>query len=519
VHVGLIRITVLLLMAAGACRAYLSGELEPLGLRILGAFYTLGLGSSVLYLLALWRRQEAKAVLTWAQVLMDLGVVAGTVGFTGGSASPFVFLFVVVTLEAGLLLGLAHGYVFATIATALTCVNTAIHLGQVPGETTSEGLVDMVYNMLIQGFAFYLTAAISGYWNQRVTRMQLFQREILDNMNNGFLIADRNGIVSAQNRAATAILQLQEGEALDQPIQEILCVQSDSECPVLTALRTERDFTSYEFHASMKDGTVKLLGLSTSCIYDSRHRLTGIIASFADLTELDQMRAELQRQDRLAVIGELAAGLAHEIRNPVAAIHGAVDELRANIESPDLVSRLAGLAMRESEHLNSIVTNFLDFAREPNIARETFDICSLVREVVDLLRQQSRGEALRVDMHLPDEAYAVSGTRSQLKQVFVNIAVNAVEAMEGQGNLTIAVIPGASSVEVRFDDEGPGIEPDKVARIFEPFYTTKERGVGMGLAVCQRIVTAHDGIIRASSRTTGGTSMSVRLPAVQPTEE
>lgn len=504
---GLVRIGVLVIAALGA---YLLGDAQGVSLNYLLLFYVFGLAAGLCFLVALQRKTEITPLLTWAQVLVDVGVVAATVSFTGGPMSFFTFLFVVVILEAGLLLGVAQGFVVATVATLFLGMQAVLP----PINAEAASVLTLSYNFLVQGLAFYLTASMGGFWNQRVRWMQQFQREILDNMNNGLLITDRHGIITAQNKAADQVLDLGEGEAVGRPVQEILRVESGAECPVITAVHAQRDFTSYEFQVVTGQGKAKLLGLTTSRIYDAREQLTGIIASFSDLTEVAKMREELQRQDRLAVVGELATGLAHEIRNPVAAIRGAVEELRVNMGSGVIAEKLVEIAIRESDHLNRIIVGFLDFARRPSLRRERFDLRGLVDEVSELVRQQHGDQSgLTVETSYPGEACAISGDRSQIKEVFINIARNAAEAMRGRGTLSATVSSSPGSVEVRFDDEGPGIEPDKVARIFEPFYTTKDSGVGMGLAVCHRIITAHDGTIRATSREGGGASFSIRLPA------
>ncbi|MDZ4860562.1 MAG: ATP-binding protein [Candidatus Hydrogenedentes bacterium] len=514
---GIIRLALLCVFAIGT---FLIHDYEQTEQAYLFAFYCFGFASTLGHLIATRRGNPARPLLTWAQVLVDFSVIAATVSFTGGAQSHFAFLFVIAILEAGILLGVLQGFLVATLA---VCVMAVLVLTSHPPTWAARGYdettVTAWYGFLVQALAYYLTAAISGYWNQQLHRQQQFQREILDNMNNGFIIVDLGGIVTVANKAAERILNISEAEALGRPVQEILRVASGEECPVVTAIRAERDFTRYEYIGLVFPHNAKLLGLSTSRIFDWRKRLTGIIASFSDLTELEQMRDEVTRHDRLSVTGELAAGLAHEIRNPVAAIRGAVDELMDSLDKPLLVTKLATIAMRESDQLNAIVSDFLDFARKPRVRQDVFDVCGLVKEVVDgTERKYADAASLRVTALTPDAMFPVSGDRTQIRQVFVNLAKNAVEAMHEQGTLNVSVQPGATFVEVRFDDEGPGIEPDKVARIFEPFYTTKEHGVGMGLAICLRIITAHDGTIRAESREGGGASMSVRLPLVR-TEE
>lgn len=196
-----------------------------------------------------------------------------------------------------------------------------------------------------------------------------------------------------------------------------------------------------------------------------------------------------------------------------------MDELIGSLDKPALATKLATIAMRESDQLNAIVSDFLDFARRPRVRREMFDVCGLAREVIEATQHKYSGAAaLRVRGQFPGHPCPVSGDRTQIRQVFINLAKNGIEAMNEQGALHVAVVPSGTFVEIRFDDQGPGIDPDKVARIFEPFYTTKEHGVGMGLAICMRIITAHDGTIRAASRQGGGASLSVRLPLVRAEE-
>ena len=512
--VGVARIGMLLVVAAGA---QVIADEEEAFRHLLNAIYAAAFASSFWYLVVLRRERQIPAILTWTQMLVDFGVVAATISYTGGHLSFFTFLLVIVILEAGVLMGLLQGFVFASMASVYMLYQVFI---------TSPSAPDQIahwYHFLIQGLAFFFTAFISGYWNQRVSRMKQFQREILDNMNSGFLITDARGLVVAMNKAACGILDLVEANVAGRHVDGIIVPESGAECPVTTALRLGKDFTSYEFYAQIGADTSKLLGLTTNRIRDSHGHLTGLIASFTDLTEMARMRKELQKQDRMAVIGELSAGLAHEIRNPVASIRGSMDELQRNIDTPALVQRLAAIAVRESDHLNEIVTGFLDFARDPSRRYALFDVRDVAREVEEqLLRKyHSEDEHLAITLLVPYEACLVMGDKTQIWQVFTNLGQNAIEAMSGAGALEIVVDnnEGRGPVEICFNDNGPGIAPDKVSRIFEPFYTEKARGVGMGLAICMRLITAHDGTIQAASRAGGGTSMSIRLPLAQETNK
>ncbi len=502
--VGTARIAVVIIVAVGA---HLIAHGMQFGL-FLAAIYLAALASGLWYLITLRKEDIVPARLTWMQLLVDFGVVAATISVTGGHDSFLTPLLVIVILETGVLMGLVQGFMFACLSTAFMFFHFMVGMSLV---------IDAVmhwYNFLIQGIAFFFTAFISGYWNQRVSGMKQFQREILDNMNSGFLITDAKGIVIAVNKMACQILNLVEGNVAGRHVDGIMRADSGVECPVTTALRANKDFSSYELIVRTGPEETKLIGLTTSRIWDARNHITGLITSFTDLTEMAQMRKELQQQDRLAVVGELAAGLAHEIRNPVASIRGALDELQQNIASPAMAKRLAAIGVREADHLNEIVSSFLAYARNPVQRRERLELKQIAQEVKEHLeRKYHPAESLVIELSAPDGPYETMGDPTQLWQVFTNIAQNAVESMKERGRLIMALSKGRGYVEARFDDEGPGIAPDKVVRIFEPFYTEREGGVGMGLAICMRIVTAHDGTMRVASRPGGGTSMIVRLPS------
>lgn len=514
-NLGLLRIAVIIILACGA-NALLRGADRYL-LAYLLPFYAFGVLSGVWYIVSLARAAlTTKPLLTWVQLLVDFGVVAATVSFTGGLSSPFAFLFVIVILEAGLLLGLAQGFLYATLAAAFMVTQLRIP----PDATGAYGKLtpDVVavmraYDIVIQVLAYYLTASISGYWNQRVRRMQQFQREILDNMSDGFLLADRDGRVAAMNRAANRMLGLGENEAIGRHVHDLLRAADGGESPLAAALRTGRDYTGYEYECALAPDHAALLGLTTSCIRRRDGRLTGLIASFNDLTEIARMRAELQRQDRLAAVGELSGGLAHEIRNPVAAIRGAVEELSRDLSDPRITQRLAAIALRECDRLNAIISAFADFAREPRFDREPVDVCALLDDLRDAALEEW-GDRFSGTFQIACETrpVPVAADRKQLRQVFLDLARNAVEAMDYAGPLTVTVERAETSVVIRFDDEGPGIPPDQVAQLFKPFYSTKPSAVGMGLAVCLRVVTAHNGTIHVSPRENGGARVAVRLP-------
>lgn len=484
-----------------------------------GAYYLLGLYSFAfvtnhVYLYSLHRQQLVGVSQTWAQMFVDFAVVALTIAFTDGPASFFSFVFVVVVLEVGVLLGLRQGFVFATLASVFMFQQSLVY----PIDDWMQfNEFSIWYNYAVQVMLLYLTAFISGYWNSRLNRLREFQREILDNLNAGFLITDTAGLVRMYNNSATAILGQTGRNLLGSPITEIMPIAKDIESPVLTALRSGQDYSSYEFLMRHPSGHDALIGITTNHVYNNDGHTTGLIISFSDLTEMDAMRNELRKQDRMAVVGELAAGLAHEIRNPVAVIRGAIDELSSSGDSPELRARLEAMALRESDHLNDIVQGFLNFSRDPSPTLESIHVRDVLSEVIELMERETADKpGLEIKSSLTTDTDLIQADASQLKQVFVNICHNAIEAMGEEGTLVIQTTQTEEGpVEIRFEDTGPGIEPERVDKIFEPFFTMKASGVGMGLAVCMRIITAHNGTIRATNRSGGGCAMIVQLPIVR----
>lgn len=227
---GAARLGILLVVAAGATLDRHAYEFTVVRV----AIYFLAFASSLWYFVALRREQGISARLTWTQMLVDFGVVASTISFTG-ERSFYTSLLVIVILEAGVLMGIIQGFLFATLATAFMFMQSLY------GAAYAKDAYIFWYNFLIQGIAFFFTAFISGYWNQRVSGMKQFQREILDNLNSGFLITDEKGLVMAINRAGCQILALN--------VEGIVRPRSGAECPITTALRSQKDFSSYEFFA------------------------------------------------------------------------------------------------------------------------------------------------------------------------------------------------------------------------------------------------------------------------------
>jgi len=519
--------------AAAACILCIDIALRPetadTGLHavLYGVFAVAGL-TGIVMLVRLRQDFEIPRRPVRIQVVMDVLTVTALVYFTGGVTSLLALVYIIAVLEAGILLSQFDGLMVATFSSMAMFVmlvldNVGVSWPHVAGLTRvsyGDSEVGLWLDLVVYVFAFYLTAFISGYWSFKFRRMLDFQRSLLNYLNSGFLIVDKDGLIRTFNNAAQRMLGYSLASSMNRPVGEILRIAHGDEHPVELTLRTGKELTSYEFTGLRNDGSELPLGITTSVIHDRFGRTDGVIASFADMTDLERVRSELRQQDRLAAIGRLAAGLAHEIRNPVAAIRGAIEELRAGLDDPDTVKSLVDIAVRESDQLNAIVTGFLDYARGEPRDVGLLDFKDALDEVVVLLRRDC-SDRHKVELNVdPDSQLIVDSDHAQLKQAFLNVGKNAIESMPDGGTLSIVARNDANgSVQVIFRDTGTGMNEEDLSTVFEPFFTTKPHGVGMGLAVVHRIVTSHGGTVNMDSTPGSGTSVTLTFPRHMEQEE
>jgi two-component system sensor histidine kinase PilS (NtrC family) len=336
------------------------------------------------------------------------------------------------------------------------------------------------------------------------------------------LVVDTGCRVMTMNAAAEEILELRKDEVVSHPIDHSLARRApDLARELVQSLSLERPRRRQEIGGHTRAGAYRPLGISVSPLTDGTQRRRGVIAVFQDLTEVHEMRERVRKADRLAAVGELSAGIAHELRNPLASISGSIEMLYHELALDGENRRLMELIMRESDRLDRIISDFLEFARLRTPRRVPSKLARCIEEVVTLVRQnpeKSEGVAIRTscDPALPD----VWMDDEQMRQVFMTLIVNACEAMEHHGTLEItAARADERTVRVAFRDEGPGIDPEGLERMFEPFFTTKDGGTGLGLAMANKIVNAHGGSIEFRNGERGGAVFTIVLPVGAPARE
>jgi two-component system nitrogen regulation sensor histidine kinase GlnL len=272
--------------------------------------------------------------------------------------------------------------------------------------------------------------------------------------------------------------------------------------------------------------TGKVIGYTLSQVVDTRGRITGATLFFKDLTRVEQLEERERLRDRLAALGEMAAAIAHEVKNPLAGIEVMAGVLKRQLtESPDAQSILRDI-IKEAKMANAIVVEVLDFVRPIRLQVERISLADVVRDAISMADSTVPRQRVVVVVDLPEDLAPIQGDPHQLRQLFTNLLTNAFEALGGSGLVHISATPlpaeeetTASSevhavpmIQVEVTDDGPGMPADVMERIFSPFFTTKPQGSGLGLAIVRKIVDAHDGRIDVSARAAGGTRFGVTLP-------
>ncbi|MEM9489549.1 MAG: ATP-binding protein, partial [Myxococcota bacterium] len=331
----------------------------------------------------------------------------------------------------------------------------------------------------------------------------------------GLITIDEFDCVLTINRAACATLGVTPEQAKGQPmltlsptLDQFLRTLDEPGAIVGEELRLRRA----ELLSDEPDDTYLILGVSVSPLRNNRDQVIGRVINVQDLTQIRAMEANMRKAERLAVVGTLAAGVAHEIRNPLAAISGSIELLRADPRTDEDGRALMDIVTREVDRLNTLITDLLDYTNPQPRQLLRFDVRELLRETLTVFEQdRSYGHiTVTLDDRTDEQAVFVRADPSRIRQVLWNLLRNAATA--ARSRVTIELARGPSQVTVAVADDGSGIDPENLPRVFDPFFTTKARGSGLGLATCHSIITEHGGEIRVTSTLGQGSRFAVELP-------
>jgi two-component system sensor histidine kinase HydH len=373
-------------------------------------------------------------------------------------------------------------------------------------------LIWMAIIMLLAGTAGVISLlVVQAYRAARtsLSRVRALSDTLLANIPIGLIATDIKGKISAINQAACDLLGISVSGALGVSAESVIpapCMKVMG-----TALTVDR-LLSEEVNCPVSDKVITLEVLAAPLTSHEGEKL-GYVILFRDLTELKQLRAEMARSQRLVAIGSLAAGIAHEIRNPLSSIKGFATYFRSRCEGHPEEVKTADTMIGEVDRLNGVISQLLDFAKPTDIHPRPVSLASLTQGVLDVIKAQISGH-IKIRLDLDDKMPDVLLDPDKFHQMLLNLLLNALEAMPGGGILTIkAVLKDNNTLTVEISDTGSGIPEEDMEKIFDPYYTTKSTGTGLGLAIVQKIVEAHGGTIRADSSPGRGTAMTIMLPS------
>jgi signal transduction histidine kinase len=348
-----------------------------------------------------------------------------------------------------------------------------------------------------------------------------FFRNMVTNMRNGVLAMDREGRVVLINEEACRILEVAPDERdTGRHFSDLLRHHHD----VIRILAGAFEMSMLPNRAEMRlKPTGKVIGYTLSLVRDDRLRVHGAALFFKDLTLVEQAEERERLRDRLAALGEMAATIAHEVKNPLASIEVMAGLVRRQVADREDLRGLLSDIISEAKMANAIVVEVLEFVRPIRLQMDRTSLLKVVEDAIPLAERKIPRGGTRVELSVPEGLPAIQGDHHQLCQVVTNLLINALEALGGQGSIRISAKMKAAEmaeqpvgVELVMADDGPGIPGDIADRVFDPFFTTKPQGSGLGLAIVRKIVDAHDGRIDVTTSAGQGTAFTVTLPVGVP---
>jgi two-component system sensor histidine kinase PilS (NtrC family) len=506
-------VAVSLSLIAVAVRLFVQPLEEPsrvdmLSFAVIGLVYVF----TLVYGLML-RRGQVNRVAAAVQVVGDMIIASALVFLTGVGDSPFTFLYLLAVIGASIVLD-GRGALVAAAAGAFAYASllVAVKFGWLvpPISSTTPTRGRFAFLMASNVLALFLIAVLAGYLARQLSatggqlsarvadlkRLDVLQRQILACMPSGLITCNAAGFVTFVNRAAASILSLEPRLPPGMHVETLLP----------GALGADVRLRRRELTVRTPSG-LRTLGLTVTELEGNEQ---GTLVVFQDLTELRRIEEDLKRADRLAALGTLAAQLAHEIRNPLAAMRGSAQLLVHDPGTDPGSAKLVEILLRESDRLSKLVEDFLRFARPPPPTKQELELEVLVAETVDMLRADPIARQVRVETALAPLRVPVDA--DQLRQVLINVVRNAFQAAGEGGEVRVTLGAADELALLRIWDSGGSIPISDLSRIFEPFFSTREGGTGLGLSTAYSIVRAHGGNIRVSSSPREGTEFLIQLP-------
>jgi two-component system, NtrC family, sensor histidine kinase PilS len=487
-------------------------------------------GLTVIYALL---RRFSRALVFQArfQFLIDIILVTWLVWTTDVIHSPYIALYIVVIAASSLFLSprdaimISLGCAVAFTTSALVVLNG---LGRLPTQDLLDaGRAQTFQSIGLFDIAFLVVGLLSARLAERQSRsdvrlkaaaqslatLRALHERIVESIRSGLVTTDLQGRIYSFNAAAEEITGYNEADVRGQDASiffgDIKQIVADSMDQAPLGEASPR----FEADCLTADGLRLRLGFSVSPLFSESGKTTGTVITFQDLTHIRALEESSRRQDRLAAIGRMAASIAHEIRNPLAAMRGSIQMLRADMAGESSQTQLMEIILRESDRLNRIISDFLSYARPRSIIQSKVDVGELLKQTFTLLRHSAEvKENQIIEEEVPASPVLINADAEQLQQVFWNLARNALQAMPAGGTLRAGVQNHSHNrLRIAFSDTGRGMAPQQVEHLFEPFSSTTG-GTGLGLSIVYQIIRDHGGTINVRSREGRGTTITIELP-------
>jgi two-component system sensor histidine kinase PilS (NtrC family) len=501
---------------------------------LIGLTYALSIG----YALSL-RFVERRRWLIDLQLGLDALLVSAVIYVTGGVTSYFTSLYVLPVIAAstiqlrrgGLLVAMLSTVLYSGLVLAqylaasglrsdpwLTAVAASLPSGSVARYTVAMNVFGLFAVAVLGGTLANSLRSAGAQLEEASTKiadLQALNQHVIDSLPSGLITTDRSLRVLTFNRAAEVITGVPSDLATGRGIDDVLQLSESAMASIQDGLESKDARRRHQFrYQSLDDRGGLEIGLTATHLETPGGRV-GLLFTFQDVTAIKKLERDSAIQQRLAAVGEMAAGIAHEIRNPLASMSGSIQILRQELPLSSEQEQLMDIVLRESERLNTTIRSFLAYARPQRFQIERFDLRRALNDTTLLLRNSADVlEQHQISVDVPATELWYEADEGQIKQIVWNLATNGLRAMPDGGRLHLvgAVGPSSDGVILTVSDEGIGIPAGELDGLFQPFHGTFAKGSGLGLAIVHRIVSDYSGEIRVSSQPGSGTTVSVRLP-------
>lgn len=525
--IGRLLVVFLILVASwvwNSGRLKLSFEDFPRGLFFV---FLISVGLTIAYFFIL-RLSRNYAVQVRIQFFFDTLIITWLVWRTGDLTSPYITLYIVLVSIASAFLRARETILLASFCVLLFAVlSLAVAMGTLHSFGVTPSMEKIVQIIAFNGGALLLVGLLAARLSDRhasgeqlketaktLASLRVLHERIIESIRSGLITTDLEGNIYTFNAAASEITGYKSEEMLDRPIAALFGNIEESMSLTLETIEAGEQPPRFEADLMTPEGFAVRVGYGISPLFSESGETSGLIVTFQDLTEIRTMEESVRRKDRLAAVGRVAAGLAHEIRNPLGAMRGAIQVLDSQTPRGTSQASLMEIILRESDRLNKIITNFLTYAR-PRVSNfSEIDVREAIGDTILLLKHSPDvKESHKLETVLPRTPVLVAADPTQLKQIFWNLARNALFAMPDSGVLKVETEKIAfNRVRIVFSDTGCGMSPEQVERLFEPFSDSTTGGTGLGLSIVYQIIRDHNGTINVRSRENEGTTITVELP-------